>query len=221
MGLQQYNVYGINSEVYYVSEQIVHPDFKEEDEYNGIGLIRLKRDVEFNAYIRPACLSEAMAKTIKGPATVIGYKNEPGGLFPEQLLKDTVKFFTKDECSAKLGEKISIGLPWKKLLCAGPNGNENHICGVICFHKLNDIIIILNENVFFLQIDAGSPLQIYHDKLHCMHSIIGVVQRGNVCGKSDRPSLYTRVSGYLDWIEQHVWPNPGILLFKIDMLVLC
>jgi secreted trypsin-like serine protease len=50
--------------------------------------------------------------------------------------------------------------------------------------------------------DSGGPLQIVVDEQHC---IVGVVSFGIACGYA-LPSIYTRVSFYLDWIESIVWP---------------
>jgi secreted trypsin-like serine protease len=52
------------------------------------------------------------------------------------------------------------------------------------------------------QIDSGGPLQNVVDE---QHHIVGIVSFGNSCG-AELPSVYTRVSFYLDWIESIVWP---------------
>lgn len=39
----------------------------------------------------------------------------------------------------------------------------------------------------------------------CMHTILGVASFGKRCGEV--PDVYTRIYGYLDWIESHVWSD--------------
>lgn len=41
---------------YKVSQIIAHPQYDEVQKYNDIALLRLDKDVEFNKFIRPACL---------------------------------------------------------------------------------------------------------------------------------------------------------------------
>lgn len=33
---------------------------------------------------------------------------------------------------------------------------------------------------------------------------IGIVSFGNKCGEPGTPGVYTRITGYLDWIEQNM-----------------
>jgi hypothetical protein len=44
---------GVN---YFVEDIIQHPDYKAPAKYNDIALLKLGRRVEFNDFIRPACL---------------------------------------------------------------------------------------------------------------------------------------------------------------------
>ncbi|XP_018562107.1 transmembrane protease serine 4-like [Anoplophora glabripennis] len=59
--------------------------------------------------------------------------------------------------------------------------------------------------------DSGGPLQVYHDKsqgIRCMYDIVGVTSFGKSCGLAKNlPGVYTRVSAYIKWIEDTVWPN--------------
>jgi hypothetical protein len=41
---------------YWVEDIIRHPDYKPPAKYNDIALLKLKRHVKFNEFIRPACL---------------------------------------------------------------------------------------------------------------------------------------------------------------------
>ncbi|TGZ37820.1 hypothetical protein DBV15_04785, partial [Temnothorax longispinosus] len=54
--------------------------------------------------------------------------------------------------------------------------------------------------------DSGGPLQRVLAEPYCMYSIVGVTSFGKFCAFKDSPAIYTRISSYLDWIENTVWP---------------
>ena len=57
-----------------------------------------------------------------------------------------------------------------------------------------------------LQGDSGGPL-IQRDG-DGETTVIGIVSWGfNPCGSKGKPSVYTRVSAYVDWIQDHVAAN--------------
>ena len=53
--------------------------------------------------------------------------------------------------------------------------------------------------------DSGGPVGIEILGRRVMHHVIGITSFGIDCG-SKVPSVYTRVSSYVDWIESIVWP---------------
>lgn len=40
-----------------IVERLIHPNYTSKSKYNDIALLKLKHDVDFNAYVRPACLN--------------------------------------------------------------------------------------------------------------------------------------------------------------------
>ena len=48
--------YGVRPVNYSVVDIFCHPDYKPPAKYNDIALLKLDRPVEFNEFIRPACL---------------------------------------------------------------------------------------------------------------------------------------------------------------------
>lgn len=51
--------------------------------------------------------------------------------------------------------------------------------------------------------DSGGPLQVLEKPLG-LYSIVGITSFGQLCGGM---GVYVRVSAYLDWIEDVVWPT--------------
>lgn len=51
--------------------------------------------------------------------------------------------------------------------------------------------------------DSGSPLQL---TVGYKYYLCGLSSFGLGCG-SNFPSIYTRISSYIDWIEDNVWPE--------------
>lgn len=54
---------------------------------------------------------------------------------------------------------------------------------------------------------SGGPIQVSHSDALCVYNIVGLTSYGSFKCGDKTPAVYTRVSRYLDWIEQKVWPN--------------
>ncbi|KAJ8704389.1 hypothetical protein PYW08_013113 [Mythimna loreyi] len=55
--------------------------------------------------------------------------------------------------------------------------------------------------------DSGGPLQVQSELSSCVHTVIGVTSHGKSCGFGGGFGVYIRVSYYVPWIEQTVWPE--------------
>lgn len=53
--------------------------------------------------------------------------------------------------------------------------------------------------------DSGGPLQTVDDLR--VSTIIGITSSGFDCDNDFTPAVYTKVSYFLNWIEDIVWPN--------------
>lgn len=55
--------------------------------------------------------------------------------------------------------------------------------------------------------DSGGPLLAVSQWNKKVKNVVGVTSFGKGCGFKGLPGIYTRVSHYLPWIEENVWPG--------------
>lgn len=105
-----------------------------------------------------------------------------GGPTSSSLLKSTLHIVDKEECQQfyKLDDKLR-----------STDIIDTHICA-------SD-----SQNIRECQGDSGGPLIMEFDKVYY---VLGVTSFGLGCSGLP-PSIYTRVSCYIDWIETIIWPN--------------
>ncbi|XP_070504854.1 trypsin-1-like [Chironomus tepperi] len=161
---------------------IVHENYNPNLSENDIAVIKLSKKVRLSKFIRPACLmtSTERIQDSKIIATGWGLTNPYYGDTSEILQKVELSLISNDECSAHYeGHNI-----FNTQLCAGDLKGGKDTC----------------------RGDSGGPLQIVSQKNKCIYLIIGVTSYGAAyCGGPNSPGVYTRVSEYVDWIEQKVW----------------
>ncbi|XP_050668051.1 serine protease snake-like [Leptidea sinapis] len=169
-----------------------HPNFKPPKKYFDIAIVELARSVIFTKYIQPACLwSDFDTTRLGAQATLTGW-----GVI------ETAGRKTSPELQAAVVDIIDSGLCDRLLR---PSCNR-HWCGLeshqICAGKLAG-------GVDACQGDSGGPLQVKIPlpiiSQGSMHYIIGVTSFGIGCARPNLPGVYTRVSNFVDWIEDIVW----------------
>ncbi|GLG93094.1 Serine protease snake [Gryllus bimaculatus] len=175
-----------------VAESIPHPDYKDGIHYNDIALLRLDRKVIFTAAIRPACIH-----TLPEIADPLGIASGWGLIHwadpdnSEFLMKLNLHLYKTDICSyayktAATTFRLRNGIVEESMVCAGsPEGGKDTCRG-----------------------DSGGPLQVKLSNPYCMYSVIGITSFGKgACGTTLSPSVYTRVSYFVPWLEDIVWPD--------------
>ncbi|XP_029343690.1 venom protease isoform X2 [Acyrthosiphon pisum] len=182
---------------YQIDQRIVHPDFRKPSLYNDIALFHLDQDVEFSSYVRPMCLNAD--PNWQSSASQIVISTGWGPILDDKsmsldLLKVSLDIISADLCKSNYYASIAgrkqlmHGIVEDSMICAGDVSGEKDICGGI----------------------AGSSLQVVHANHACMYTQVGVLSAGKgQCPKKDSPDIYTRVSKFLPWIEQIVWPKSG------------
>ena len=165
-----------------------HPDYKPPANYADIGLVKLNTVIKFNETIRPACLYQSFDTVPpKGWVSGWGHIKFYDGDLSDQLLKAELDIIDNLSCLVKHGNssRIPYGIS-PSMICAGdPRGGwKKDTC----------------------QGDSGGPLQILASNTSCLYQVVGVTSFGIGCANLDIPGVYTRVSHYLNWIEDIVWP---------------
>ncbi|CAG9791050.1 unnamed protein product [Diatraea saccharalis] len=178
-----------------------HPDYKPPKKYNDIAIIELQEKVVFTRFIQPACLYNGSDNESVGQkASMTGWG-----------VVETVNRTTSPELQVVVLDVLDSKLCDDLLK---PSCNR-HWCGL----KHHQICAgVLKGGVDACQGDSGGPLQIQMslpqtNEEECqifkscrrMYQVIGVTSFGVGCALPDLPGVYTKVSSYLDWIEDIVW----------------
>lgn len=168
-----------------VHRSIAHEGYRPPYVYNDIGLLELVNKILISAYGRPACLAtDDILPTEIVIATGWGKTEFTGQSSPVLMEVDLEQFSTGDCANTyKASVQLPAGLDGDSQLCAGSRHEEKDTCSG----------------------DSGGPLQVLHNEHRCMYKIIGVTSFGRGCGNIGVPGVYTRVSYFIDWIEERAF----------------
>ncbi|XP_045538142.1 serine protease snake [Papilio machaon] len=176
-----------------ISRFIVHDKYHAPKRYYDIALIELIKNVEFTRNIHPACLW-TKENEISGKGIVAGWGvvDTASRRTSSKLQVAAVDMVPSEECNNTLKRRRnrnwSHGLASHQI-CAG------HMSG----------------GIDACQGDSGGPL---HIKLQMpidiqfewgMHYVVGVTSFGHGCALANTPSVFSKVSHFIDWIENIVW----------------
>uniref|UniRef100_T1J0D6 limulus clotting factor C n=1 Tax=Strigamia maritima TaxID=126957 RepID=T1J0D6_STRMM len=172
-----------------VDKITLHPGFSESVWYNDIAIIRLRNRVSFGTSIRPICLPPPTArnkKFLSTMTTVAGWgRIKFDGDLSEQLQEVNLPVVPNPQCNDTL---LSIRGTRRRyprgitdtIICAGSDTPKDACEG-----------------------DSGGPMFI-PDRLTQHWLLIGVVSTGFQCAVPGIPAIYTRITSYIDWINQNL-----------------
>ncbi|CAG4955726.1 unnamed protein product [Parnassius apollo] len=175
-----------------IKQFIVHHQYKAPKKYFDIAIIQLENEVFFTRHIQPACLwTHRDTSSLGTKATLTGW-----GVI------ETAKLTTSPELQAAVVDILDSAL-CNNLLQSSCN---RLWCGMtesqLCAGKLAG-------GVDACQGDSGGPLQVKislpTNNQGSIHYLIGVTSFGIGCARANTPGIYTRVSSFIDWIEDTVW----------------
>ncbi|XP_058169285.1 serine protease snake-like [Anopheles ziemanni] len=162
-----------------------HPEYKNSRSYHDIALVKLANKVVFSKFIRPACLWDTEYRnTSRYIATGFGYNETLSGVLSTKMMKVQLDEFPVESCveSFKFNPRFRAGIQDGQL-CVGSIVEGRDTC----------------------QGDSGGPLQTVTSPNTCMYHIVGITSTGSACGIGQAKAIYTKVSYYIDWIEDNVW----------------
>ncbi|CAK1542036.1 unnamed protein product [Leptosia nina] len=171
---------------------IKHPNFNSPKKYFDIAIIEIVDAVVFTKFIQPACLwSKFDTKELGNKATTTGWGIvETAGMKTSPNLQAAVVDIINSETCDNLLK------PHRSRLWGGLESHQ------LCAGKLTG-------GVDACQGDSGGPLQVQIPlpikTQGSMHYVIGVTSFGIGCALPNLPGVYTRVSSFIDWIEDVVW----------------
>lgn len=150
---------------------------------NDIALLTLDRDVVYNDFIRPACLpfNYRSNEFVGQSLTVVGwgrtaFENRRTSKVP---MEANVPVVPRSSCAVPYQRLKNKPVIDSRQLCAGVGGQDS--CNG----------------------DSGGPLN-YLNLQNGRYYLVGIVSFGVECARSDYPGVYTRVSSFLDWIQQNL-----------------
>ena len=176
---------------------IIHPHYSALAFESDLALIHLQKDANYTRYVRPICLPLGkkdaddilLRQGKKGVVTGWGkLRDSDDGPYPNQLQKVTVPVVNQTTCKEAYKEKDFILT--SNMFCAGYRKGGGDAC----------------------QGDSGGPLAIKNSPTGKRYDrrwvLAGVVSFGMGCGKAGRYGVYTRVSAFSRWINDHINRNP-------------
>jgi prostatin (serine protease 8) len=169
-----------------VIDKIVHPNFNGGVGPNDVALLRLATPLEFNDRVQPISLPAADSEP-SGDTVLSGWGSISTSEFPEmpnQLQTADLPLLSLDDCSAAIDALLEPGeenpLSEESNVCTGPLSGGTGACSG----------------------DSGGPLA--QDD-----TVIGIVSWGfTPCGSEGAPSVYTKVSNFIDFINENVSDLP-------------
>ncbi|XP_064097294.1 trypsin Tyr p 3.0101-like [Macrobrachium nipponense] len=156
-----------------VESLVVHENYNHASRENDIGLINLRRRI-VGRNVRPICLPADDRQTNVGENDVVaGWKVQ-----------------NVSTISPSFSRKSTVPVLCKGSLADGTQNTVNLTCEMQA--KASD------EGPCFG--DSGGPLT---TKEGDVHTLVGVMSSGTGCGSLETPLTYTKVSQYMDWINDN------------------
>lgn len=184
-----------------VKTVIIHPLYNPSNIFNDIAILQLKQPISFEDNIKLACLPNKAygliyPSTAKSNVTafILGWgTTSENGEDSDLMLNAKIKIFPDSYCQNRNFNELAL-IDGKYQLCAGSMDGSIDTC----------------------QGDSGGGLYIFDDKLG-KYVIGGIVSYGIGCGNPNLPGVYTRVSGYYDWIQSYMGKNNPLSSTRVPL----
>uniref|UniRef100_A0A1A7XNI6 Plasminogen activator n=1 Tax=Iconisemion striatum TaxID=60296 RepID=A0A1A7XNI6_9TELE len=176
-----------SEQIFSVENYWIHEKFDNETFDNDIVILKLKSDIGICAVnspeVLPACLPERglmLPDWTECEISGYGKDTEFSAEFSERVKRGHVRLWPRERC---VPEVLSGRTVTSNMLCAGDTRGLDDAC----------------------KGDSGGPLVCRHkDRM----TLMGVISWGDGCGNKDKPGVYTKVTHYIDWINNKMTANP-------------
>ncbi|KAK9718667.1 Trypsin [Popillia japonica] len=168
-----------------VEERIIHPEYKSYKLGKDIALLRLARTAEFNDNVKAVCLNtspQIRSRLLISGWGLINRTTEQRSRFLQRAIMEP---YDLNKCNQTFLESPSRIAIYDAQLCALSNAPApSSTC----------------------KGDSGGPIQFENRRNDGRTPMIvaGITSYGRGC-RGSVPTIYTRVSSYLSWIEEIVW----------------
>ncbi|XP_022621019.1 tissue-type plasminogen activator isoform X1 [Seriola dumerili] len=176
-----------SEQIFKVEKYWIHEKFDNESFDNDIAILKLKTDVGICAVnspeVLPVCLPESglvLPSWTECEISGYGKNKEFSAEYSERVKRGYVRLWPNERC---VPDVLSGHLVTPNMLCAGDTRGLDDAC----------------------KGDSGGPLVCRNnDRM----TLMGVISWGDGCGHKDKPGVYTRVTNYIDWINDKIKANP-------------
>ncbi|CAH1398082.1 unnamed protein product [Nezara viridula] len=166
-----------------ISEIYIHPHYNAEENNHDIALFKLATLLKSSEI--PICLDTGISVFNSMRVTATGF-----GIDKEQKVKDVLQ-----KIELNIVDQGVCATQFKQSIKNGELSFPEH--SVCAYHENRDTC----------QGDSGGPLQVRHRWLPGMYIQIAITSIGVNCSLNvNLPGVYTKVSPYIGWIEDIVWP---------------
>jgi len=178
---------------------VMHEMYNKDAHENDIAILKLDKSLIFNKYVQPACLPEKDYDYPVGENVLIsgwGKLSEKSLAIPNILNAAFVPLISSEDCSNRykmLHDNGTLILPniTEAMVCAG----------------------FASGGVGTCQGDSGGPVVSGSMDATSGMTLVGVVNWGYGCAKPGVPSVYARVTHFLEWISN----NRGWYATQVDL----
>jgi secreted trypsin-like serine protease len=169
---------------------LIHQDYDEDSFDNDIGLLHLDTPVELTERVQVACLAPGPRSSSTYPTDgqsswVVGWGTlRSGGNLADDLQNVKINVYDGETECAAYGPT-----DWSLKVCAGEYEGGKDSC-----QGDSGGALYVFDSSNFNHLNSGSTTGKY--------VVAGVVSYGQGCAARRYPGIYTRVSAYLDWIQE-------------------
>lgn len=133
------------SHTFNIIEKFVYPLYKAPSFYHDIALLKIDGPIEFNEYIRPACIADANTMIAKRVISTGWGSTSYRGDIHSHLQKVQLNVSSYAECNTEYAERSAVerGIVNETQICAGSAAGERDGCQVSYKFNFKDIFIYL------------------------------------------------------------------------------